>query len=327
MKKDYQHQGLHINTEFQLNTTILRADTKAGDLTDLQSVMPAQFDKYVRQVDPFEPFRLMQAIVHTNVNWNEKLPNGENLSDPIKSVTITASYPNNANPSSSNLITRVMGDTYIPGSGEGSHPIRTSVPAIWTKDNSNELFYFRWMKMNNDLPDWKINEILYEKILEYDPDDPRVELSNNQSIFKIPSKDTSHSEVITPDQVGYVFIHFVMAQPLISDAISVTIKCTIGERQDNLAITKNNYKNVFWEIFSDKYMNTTSYTYEIDVTVVGPNFTDPPVIWSNTTPIQAFLPTGRLKYNYEVITIPTPPQDKIDTINRYIKESLIPPSG
>ena len=87
-----------------------------------------------------------------------------------------------------------------------------------------------------------------------------------------------------------------------------------------LTITKTNFTNVIWEIFSDKFIAATSFTYDLQVEVVGPNFTDDPVKFGTPSPIVVPLPTGRVKYiSPLILPLPPIPPDKIDTINRFIR--------
>ena len=85
-------------------------------------------------------------------------------------------------------------------------------------------------------------------------------------------------------------------------------------------MTKANQKNVIWEIFSDKYLNETSFQYDVQIEVVGPNFTDDPVLYGTAQPITVNLPTGRLKYiNPLTVPLPKPTDEQIKTINDYIR--------
>ena len=116
-----------------------------------------------------------------------------------------------------------------------------------------------------------------------------------------------------------MYVKFVF-RPIPTDAITMTLTCTIGDRKNVLTITKDNFKNVIWEIFSDKFMAATSFTYDLQVEVVGPNSTDDPVRFGTPSPIVAPLPPGRVKFiGALVLPLPPIPPDKIDTIKRYIR--------
>src|SRR5205814_9183037 len=104
------------------------------------------------------------------------------------------------------------------------------------------------------------------------------------------------------------------------DNITITVTTHIGARSDTLTITRQNQKSAIWEIFSDKYVGETSFSYSVQVEVTGPNFTDEPVVWGTTTPISVPLASGLLKcINPFQLRLPPPPTDKIDTINTYIR--------
>ena len=118
---------------------------------------------------------------------------------------------------------------------------------------------------------------MLRKTIIYNPDDPRVDLSSNQSIVIREAPSKGHAPVITPDEVGYVFVKFMLDRTLPKDNITITLTATIGRRTDTLTITKANQKNILWEIFSDKYLNETQFTYTVQVEVAGPGFTDAPV--------------------------------------------------
>jgi len=90
---------------------------------------------------------------------------------------------------------------------------------------------------------------------------------------------------------------------------------------DTLTITRSNQKNILWEIFSDKYMKETQFTYTVQVEVAGPGFTDPPVQYQTAKPVTVALPAGRIKYlNPLKISLPSPAsQADTDLANSYIK--------
>jgi hypothetical protein len=129
-----------------------------------------------------------------------------------------------------------------------------------------------------------------------------------------------HAPVITADEVGYVYVKFLLDRPIKSDAITLTLTCTIGGRKNVFTITKDNQKNVLWEIFSDKLTAMTSFTYDLQVEVVGPNFTDDPIKFGTTAPIEVPLPSGRVKYiSPLLLPLPPIPPDKVDAINRFVR--------
>jgi hypothetical protein len=112
----------------------------------------------------------------------------------------------------------------------------------------------------------------------------------------------------------------MLDRPIPNDAVSMILTCKIGNRNDTFTITRENYKNIIWQIYSDKYFNETSFTYDLQVQAVGPNFTDPPVTWGTPTPVKVPLPIGYYKYiNPFKLSVPDIPEDKVAIINNYIK--------
>lgn len=151
----------------------------------------------------------------------------------------------------------------------------------------------------------------------YDPSDPRVKISTGSTIT-IEELTRDHAPVVTPDEVGYVFVRFLTRALPVN--ITMTLICTIGQRKDTLVITSANQKNVIWKIFSDKYADVTSFQYKVQMEVDGANFTDVPVTYGTAQPVTVPLPTGRIKYISGLpvpFPIATPAQHAI--INQYIK--------
>jgi hypothetical protein len=99
----------------------------------------------------------------------------------------------------------------------------------------------------------------------------------------------------------------------------MALTCTIGNRTNVFTISRSNFKSIIWEIFSDKFVGETSFTYDLQVKVVGPQLSDDPVNFGTPTPVAVPLPTGRLKYlSPFVLQLPPVPPDKKDTIERFI---------
>ncbi|AEJ02770.1 hypothetical protein Nit79A3_3029 [Nitrosomonas sp. Is79A3] len=322
MKSNYQKRSVHFTQTLEINGTIAVYDTKSGDLNDLEPAIKANLDKYLAVVDIGEYFKKLQVAATTNVNWDEALPDGTKLNDPITSIQLEVGYPDFSNSFGENKKPnpqfRGEGFHYVTGHKDQNRP---SELILWNnKENGKEIVNIAFMKMQDPVPGWDVDEVILRKTIVYDPGDPRVELSNGGSTFTKEVRTKSHAPVITPDEVGYTFVKFMLSQRIPNAAISVTLVCKIGERTDRFNITAENEKNIIWEIFSDKYFNETAFTYELEVQVVGPDFTDPPVAYETKEPIKIDLPTGRIKYvNPVKLLLPPPPVDKIATINDYIK--------
>jgi hypothetical protein len=323
IKSNYQRRSLQYQSTFTLNGSIAIYDTKSGDLNDLEPAItaPGGLAKYFSVVDIGSIAQKLQVAAKENVNWSERLPDGTNLSDPIQSVQVEVGYPDYSQPLGSDGNPsphyRAEGLHYTLGHKDPNHGNEL---AIWTKDNPADIIDINFLKLDQPVPGWDAEEVMYRKTISYDPEDPRVELSGNRTAFVSEVRTTSHAPTITPDEVGYVFVKFMLDRPLPNDAISMTLTCAIADRKDTLTITKSNQKNLIWEIFSDKYFNETSFTYDLQVEVVGPNFTDPPVEWGTPTPVKQDFPTGRIKYISPLkLPLPPIPPDKVDLINSYVK--------
>src|SRR5262249_51790124 len=152
-----------------------------------------------------------------------------------------------------------------------------------------------FLRLDKIVPGWDSDQVKIKKTIVFNPDDPRVELSNNASTYTREEVMKDHAPVITRDEVGYLFVRFALDRILPLDTITVTISCRIGQRKDTITVTKANQKNAIWEVFSDKYLNETSFQYELQVDVSGTNFTDEPVHYSTAQAVTVPLPTGRVK--------------------------------
>lgn len=323
LKANHQRKGIHLTQDFQIDTTVSKLDTVSGDLSDLEPAIKANLDKYLAIVDIGESFKKIQLAVTNNVAWSEKLPDGTDLSDPITSVQVQASYPDLSNPLGSegkpNLVTQAQGFHYTIGHKD---PSRAGELAVWTKDNPNDVINIAFLRLDKPIPQWDPDQLRVRKTVVFNSSDPRVDLSGNVSTFTKEVTGKDHAPVITRDEVGYVFVRAALDRPLPANNISVTLNFSIGDRHDTLVVTQANQKNAIWEIFSDKYFDAKSFTYSVEVEVTGPNFTDDPVQYS-TGPVSVPLPAGRIKYmNPLFVPLPKPSAEQVEVINSYIKATL-----
>lgn len=321
MKAGYQKHGIHLKQDFTIDTTVAKTDTVSGDLSDLEPAIKANLSKYLAVVDIGQSFKKIQVAATTNANWTEKLPDGTNLADPIKSIQIQVGYPDYSSAQNKQLVLKSLtnGLHYTVGHKD---PNQAAQLARWTADNPNDIVNISFLRLDTNLPQWNSDQVKLKKILAYDPADPRVEISNNQTTFEHEEITKDHAPVITPDEVGYVYVKFALAAPVLPGNVSVTLTCTIGSRTNTFTITKNNQKNVIWEIFSDKYLKETSFDYSLKVTVTGPSFTDAPVQYQSAKPVTMPLPSGRIKYLGTIlVALPTPSGDQLATINDYVRRS------
>jgi hypothetical protein len=175
------------------------------------------------------------------------------------------------------------------------------------------------MRLDKPIKEWSPDQVKLRKTIVFNSDDPRVELASGGTTYVKEEISNEHAPVITPQEVGYVFVKFMLDRILPKDNITLSVACTVGSRTDTITITKANQKNAIWELFSDKYIGETSFKYQVQVEVAGPSFTDPPVQWQSDT-ITAPLPTGRIKYiNPFKLALPAPPAGQVQTINKYIQ--------
>ncbi|WP_046867587.1 hypothetical protein [Microvirga massiliensis] len=321
LKGNFQRRGVHFENNFVLNGTIPIIDRKSGTLNDLEPAVRADLNKYLAVVEIDEYFKKLQVAAQNNINWGEKLPDGTQIGDPVESAQIEVAYPEFSQP------TNAAGQALPQFRAQGFHytvgtknPDRPSELAVWTRDTPRDIINIAFLKLDRSLPDWDQNQVRIRKTIVFDSSDPRVELANGGSVFSVEQTIHNHAPIVTPDEVGYTFVRFVLDRPLPNDALSATLTCKFGGRTDTFNITKANQKNVIWEVFSDKYVGETEFSYDLLVSVVGPNFTDEPINWGTPEPIKVPLPTGRLKYiNPFKLSIPPIPAEKRDQINDYIK--------
>ncbi len=320
LKANYQKKGIKLEQDFRIDTTVGVYDTVSGALKEIEPAIKANKDKYLAIVDVGEYFKKIQVAATTNANWNEKLADGTDLSDPIQSIQVQAGYPDYSSPldasNKANPQYKAQGFHYTVGHKDSSQGASL---AQWTADNPKDIINLSFLRLDKTLPDWNVDQVKLKKTIVFNADDPRVELSNNGSTFTTEILTKDHAPVLTPSEVGYIFVRFMLDRMLPKENVMLTLQCKIGNRTDTLTITKQNQKNAIWEIFSDKYFDQTSFQYKLSVEVAGPSFTDAPVNYE-TDWITTSLPTGRVKYlNPLKIAMPAPPADKVDTINSYIK--------
>ena len=316
MKSTYQHRGLNVTQQLTLDTTIAKDDTLSGDLSDLEPAIKADIGKYLAIVDIGQYFQKVQVAATNAINWNETLPDGTNLADPIMSAMVEVSYPVYSQPlgaqNTVNLQTLGQGFHYLVGQQAG-----TTGLAQWTSNNPVDVINIAFLRLDKPITQWPQDQVQVTKTLIFDGNDPRVDLTGNKTQVVITTTDNDHTPVIDMDAVGYVFVRF-MCRPLPPN-VTIVINTTLGPRKDNITITSANQKSAIWEIFSDKYIALTSFQYTVQVTVQGPNFTDNPIVYQSAAPVTAALPPGRVKYQALLsLQLPNAPANLVQAINTYI---------
>jgi len=318
MKSTYQHRGINVTQQLTLDSTIAKDDGLSGDLSDLEPAIKADLSKYLAIVDIGQFFQKVQVAATNAINWQETLPDGTNLSDPIMSAMVSVSYPNYDQPlganNTVNLQTLGQGYHYVTGEATGTDGI-----AQWTSTNPADVINISFLRLDNPITQWPSDQVQVTKTLIFDGNDPRVDLTNNQTQVVLTTTDNDHTPVIDLNAVGYVFVRF-MCRPLPAN-VTLVVNPTLGPRNDSITITNTNQKSALWEIFSDKYVSQTSFQYTVQVTVQGPNFTDNPIVYQSAQPITVPLPPGRVKYNPLLsLQLPDAPPDQVAAINNYILE-------
>ncbi|HTK05796.1 MAG TPA: hypothetical protein VL485_01385 [Ktedonobacteraceae bacterium] len=321
LKFNYQHRGVHLSNDFTLDSTIVRENTVSGDLNDLQPAIVANLNKYLAIIDIGEYFRKIQIAATNNINWSEKPSDGTDLADPIISAQIEMSYPDFSTPVDANhhlnLRTQANGFHYTIAQHDTNHDGEL---AFWSAENPRDIINISALRLDKLVPEWDADQVKIRKTIVFNGSDPRVELASGGTTYVKEEITTRHAPVITSEEVGYIFVKFLLDRILPKDNITLTLTCMLGGRKDTLTITRATQKNILWEIFSDKYIGQTSFQYDLQVEVVGPDFTDDPATYGTPAPITVPLPTGRVKYvNPFKLVLPQVPPTLINTVNTYIR--------
>jgi hypothetical protein len=321
LKSNYQKHGVHVDQTLDIDGTIAVYDTATGGLEDIEPAVRADIGKYLTFIDVGDVLQKVQVAGYTKINWGEKLPDGTDLRDPIASVQMEVGYPNFSQPTGAggqpNPQFLGQGFHYVTGQ---KNPNRPAEIAVWTKDNPNDIINISFLKLQQPIPGWDVDEVVIRKTLVYDVDDPRVDISGNTAEYQTEVRTKGHAPTFQPDEVGYVYVKFFFPQMLRNDAVSITLNVQIGTYRTSLNISQANHKTALFEVFSDKHFNETSFSYDVQAVAVGPNLTDEPIMWGTPAPIQVPVNQGRIKYiDHQVVTLPAPPADKLAAINAYIK--------
>ncbi|HEV7172901.1 hypothetical protein [Pedococcus sp.] len=332
IKSDYQKRSIKLDTSIVLNETISVDQAVSGDLSDLMPAVQANVGKYLAIVDIGKWFQKVQIAGTCAVNFGETLADGTQLKDPLVSVQLEAGYPDYNAPvgADGKPSLRILGEGfhYTIGSVDPNGQVQ---PAIWTAENPKDIINLSWLRLDADIPGWPRDQVMIRRRLVFDGNDPRVNLSTTAApagdagvvVEFVDPASMDHAPVLTAAQVGYLFARFLPNRQLPKSNITVTITPTIaGDTYPPIVVSNTNQRNALWEVFSDKYVMTTSFSYTVDVNISGPNFTDDPVAYSSPAPVTVAIPAGRIKYlNPLPVALPAPPADKIDIINGYIRNT------
>jgi hypothetical protein len=263
---------------------------------------------------------IMEISASSGIDWGQTIPGQPEIKSPLRSVAIEVGYPDYADP------VGMDGQPVLAFRAEGVPMFIGKAPApkpqlmCWTRENSNAIFTVSFIKLDAPMAGWGVDEVLIRKTIAFDPNDPRVDLAGGGSVKVTEQRMTGPAPRITADDVGLIHIRFRLNRPIPTSNISIALVCVIGERRDVFTINAKNQDDVAWELYSDKYFDQASFTYELSVAVAGIDFFDQSIQWRTVSPVEVRLPQGRIKsIDRCTLTLPPPPADKIEAINQLIK--------
>ncbi len=335
LKLNYQSNSGSLTDDLTLNETVTRMQVVSGDLNQLGSVAKAKLDKYLAIIDIGEFFQKIQVAATPNIDFS-----GSAIADPITSASISVSYPVADNfgnvPKNSDgtalVTTRGEGFHYTPGNINLSAP---STLASWSKNNPTDIINISFLRLMKSLDNWDANQVTITKKLEYDPDDPRVDLSTGTTEIVITSTGSDHTPVVSPGDVGYVSVKFALDRPIatnITVTLTITLSGSQGTRTDTLTLTSTGpmqKPTVLWQVFSDKYFDADVAKVNIAVEVAPPpsNFGGTAVTWSGVQAVPVGL--GRIKniplYVLQIPPLTDPTQSTL--VGQYIVQTMQQMSG
>jgi hypothetical protein len=297
LKANYQSHGVHFDQSWTLNDSVTKLDTVSGTLTELEPAIQANLNKYLSIIDIGQYFQKLQVAATPNIDFS-----GQNVADPITAASIEVAYPVTQPDGSISMAPgglptlKTLGDGfhYTPGNINLSAP---SSLARWTKDNPDDIINISFMRLQKSLSNWDADQVRITKKIVYNPDDPRVDLSTGTPEITVVSTGSDHTPTVGPDDVGYIFVKFVLDRAISSNVtvtLTVTLSGSQGTRTDVLTLATTDPKQkpvATWQVFSDKYFDADIAKVNIDVEVAPPpsNFSGAPVTWSG---VQA-VPVGK----------------------------------
>jgi hypothetical protein len=263
---------------------------------------------------------VLEISASSSIVWGQTFPGQPGIKSPLRSVAIEVGYPDCANPVGADgqpaLVFRAEGVRRLIGEAPAPKPELM----CWTRENSNAIFTVSFERLDAPVAGWGVDEVLIRKTITFDPNDPRVDLAGGGSVKVTEQRMTGPAPHITADDVGLIHICFRLDRPIPTSNVSITLVCVIGEHRDVLTIDTNNWESVAWELYSDKYFDQTSFTYELSVAVAGIGFLDESIQWRTVSPVEVALPQGRMKsIDRYILPLPPPPANKIEAINQLIK--------
>jgi hypothetical protein len=267
-------------------------------------------------------FEKLQTAARTRVAFTETLPDGTNLRNPVRFVQVEVGYPDFAQPVGPDGKANVL--FHAQGRRSAGHK-ELGAPEIarWTEDSATDTILFSFLKLAVPAADFDPDEVIIRKTIAYDAGDPRLFLSSGGSIFVRELRTREHCPIIDTSEIAHINVKFVCERHVPNESMTMRLTCIVGDHRSTFAITHHS-ENIVWELFSDKFVDATSFTYTLEVEVVGPNFTDVPIRFGTPVPVAVALPTGCDKYiSPFALPLPPIPQDKRDAIKRLGKAGLL----
>jgi hypothetical protein len=216
---------------------------------------------------------------------------------------------------------------YTPGNINQSAPISV---ASWSKNNPTDIINISFLRLAKSLPNWDADQVTITKKIEYDPDDPRADLSTGTTEIVITETGNDHTPVISPADVGYVNVRFALDRPIapnITVTLTIVLSGSQGTRTDTLTFTSTSpmqKPTALWQVFSDKYFDAAVAKVTMNIEVAPPpsDFGGSAVTWSGVEAVPVGL--GRIKnIPLYVLTIPPitdPTQSAL--VGQYITQTL-----
>jgi hypothetical protein len=331
LKANYQQHSVHFHQKWILNNTVTRLQRAPGTLNELEPAVKANLGKYLSVVNIAQFFQKLQVAATPNIDFS-----GTAIADPITAASIEVSYPVADNTGQVPLnadgtpVLKTLGEGfhYTPGNINQSAPISL---ARWTKDNPTDIINLSFLRLSKSLSNWDADQVKITKKLEYDPDDPRVDLSTGTTeiIITLPP-DADHTPVVSPGDVGYIKVLFALDRPIapnITVTLTITLKGSQGTRTDTLTLTASSpmqKPTALWQVFSDKYYDATVALVTMNIEVAPPPaaFGGSAVTWSGTQAVP--VGPGRTK-NIPLYVLQTPPltdPSQSALVGQYIVQTL-----
>jgi hypothetical protein len=231
LKADYQRQGLTLTAQLTIEGVISATQGVSGDFTALMAAVKAHLSTYLAVVDIGQYFEKVQVAATSAVQFSEVLSDGTDISDPLTSVQLVASYPDFDQPTNANgtpnLVATAQGDHYTIG--QTQTPPAAAAPIIWTSADSADAISASWLRLANDEPQWPAGQVQLTQTLVFDGDDPRVDLASGGVTWTSTTlTSTDLAPILVASAVGYVYVHFVLDRVLPTPNITLTVTLVLG---------------------------------------------------------------------------------------------------